>query len=135
MRIQLTSIHVDDPMEAFAFYTEVLGFVEQTYIPEARLAIVASPEDPEGTGLLLEPSGNSFAKEYRIGLYERELPAIVFGVEDIQEEFNRLNESGVYFMKEPTETEWGYEAIFDDTCGNMIQLAQVFDDELSNESS
>lgn len=125
MNIALTSIHVDDPVEAFTFYTETLGFVEKVYIPDAQLAIVASPEAPDGTGLLLEPNDNPVARSYQEGLYEQGLPVIVFGVEDIEKEYGRLKEAGVRFRKEPTKTDWGFEAIFDDTCGNLIQLAQM----------
>lgn len=125
MKISMTSVHVNDPMEAFEFYTKTLDFKEQMYIPEASLAIVVSPEDPDGTALLLEPSDNPIAKKYKEGLYEQEIPVIVFGVGDIQKEFEKLKGRGVEFTKEPTKTDWGYEAVFDDTCGNYIQLAQV----------
>lgn len=124
MKIQLTSVHVDDPIKAFEFYTEILGFEEQTYMPDANVAIVVSPEDPEGTALLLEPSDNPIAKKYKEGLYREGIPAIVFSVTNIEAEYNRLKEAGVEFEKEPTQTEWGYEAIFGDTCGNYIQLIQ-----------
>lgn len=125
MNIALTSIHVTDTIVAFAFYTEVLGFVEKIFVPDAGLAIVAAPDDPDGTGLLLEPSDNPIAKNYREGIYGEGLPAIVFGVDDIRKEYERLKEAGVTFKKKPAKTDWGYEAIFDDTCGNYIQLAQM----------
>ena len=125
MKITLTSIFVDDPIKAFKFYTEVLGFAERMYIPEAYLAIVVSPEDPNGTGLLLEPSDNPIVKPSRDGLYTQGLPSIVFGAEDIQSEYERLKARGVVFRSEPTKTDWGFEAVFEDTCGNLIQLAQV----------
>ncbi len=125
MKIQLTSIYVEDPDKAFKFYTEVLGFIEKMYVPEAQLAIVASSEQLDGTALLLEPNGNSIAKTYQEALYKEGLPAIVFGVEDIQKEYDRLKNLGVMFSKEPTKTDWGTEAIFEDTCGNFIQLAQI----------
>ncbi|WP_201318534.1 VOC family protein [Paenibacillus sp. EPM92] len=124
MKITLTSVFVNNPHEAFKFYTEVLGFLKKTYVPEYGLAIVVSPEEPDGTGLLLEPRGESFAKTYQETLYEAGLPVIVFGVEDIHKEYERLIELGVKFRKEPTKTDWGVEAIFEDTCGNLIQLAQ-----------
>lgn len=124
MKIGLTSVYVDDPGKAFKFYTEVLGFVERLYVPEAALAIVASPEEPHGTGLLLEPNGNPIAKTYQEALYKEGLPAIVFAVEDIQNEYERMTERGVVFRKEPTKMDWGTEAIFDDNCGNLIQLYQ-----------
>ena len=124
MKIGLTSVFVDDPAKAFKFYTEVLGFVERLYIPEANLAIVVSPEEPDGTGLLLEPNDNPVARTYQEAVYAQGLPAIVFTVEDVQKEYERMKELGVVFTKEPTKTEAGIEAIFDDTCGNLIQLYQ-----------
>ncbi len=124
MKIALTSVFVNDPLEAFRFYTEKLGFVEKMYMPEHYLAIVASPEDPDGTSLLLEPNMNLGAKEFQKGIYDAGLPIIVFGVPDVQAEYERLRDRGVVFKKEPTKTDWGIEAVFDDTCGNYIQIAQ-----------
>jgi predicted enzyme related to lactoylglutathione lyase len=125
MKIALTSVTVNNPVEAFTFYTEVLGFVKKIFVPEAALAIVASPEEPDGTGLLLEPSDNPIAKTFQEAVYQAGLPVIVFGTADIQKEYQRLKALGVVFRKEPTKTDWGTEAIFEDTCGNLIQLAQA----------
>jgi predicted enzyme related to lactoylglutathione lyase len=125
MKIALTSITVNNPVEAFTFYTEVLGFVKKIFVPEAALAIVASPEEPDGTGLLLEPNDNPIAKTFQEAVYQAGLPVIVFGTADIQKEYERLKALGVVFRKEPTKTDWGTEAIFEDTCGNLIQIAQV----------
>jgi catechol 2,3-dioxygenase-like lactoylglutathione lyase family enzyme len=124
MKIALTSVFVDDPAKAFKFYTEVLGFVEIMFIPEAALAIVASPEEPGGTGLLLEPNDNPVAKTYQEAIYQQGLPAIVLGTEDVQEEYRRLKALGVDFRGEPVKTEWGTQVLLDDTCGNLIQLHQ-----------
>jgi catechol 2,3-dioxygenase-like lactoylglutathione lyase family enzyme len=74
MRITLTGIPVDDPLKAFRFYTEILGFVERMYVPDANLAIVASPEDPDGTGLLLEPNDNPISRTFQQGVYDQGLP-------------------------------------------------------------
>ncbi len=125
MKIALTSIPVNDPLEAFTFYTEVLGFVKRLYVPEAYLAIVASPEDPDGTGLLLEPNNHPLSKTFQEGVYQENLPLITFGTEDIQQEYERLKALGVVFRKEPTKVDWGIEAVFEDTCGNLIQIAQM----------
>jgi predicted enzyme related to lactoylglutathione lyase len=125
MKIALTSVPVNNPIEAFRFYTEVLGFVKRVFIPEANVAIVASPEAPDGTGLLLEPNDNPIAKTFQEGVYKAGLPLIVFGTEDIQKEYERLQALGVVFRSEPTKTDWGIEAVFEDTCGNLIQIAQV----------
>lgn len=125
MKIQLVSLFVDDPIKAFKFYTEVLGFIERVYLPEAYLAIVASPEDPKGTGMLLEPNNNPIASTYQSALRKEKLPAIVFGTPDMQKEYERLTGLGVTFIQEPTKTDFGIEAVFDDTCGNYIQLYQL----------
>jgi len=90
MKIKLTSINVNNPTEAFKFYTDVLGFIKKMYVPEANLAIVASPEDLDGTELLLEPNDNPIVKAYQEGLYKLGLPVLVLGVEDIQIEYGRL---------------------------------------------
>lgn len=125
MKIGLTGVLVNDPNEAFKFYTEILGFVKKIHIPEASLAIVVSPEDPDGTALLLEPNNNPIARTYQEGIYNAELPVIVFSVDDIQKEYQRMKDLGVVFRKEPTKTEYGILAIFEDTCGNLIQLHQA----------
>jgi predicted enzyme related to lactoylglutathione lyase len=124
MNILLTSVFVDDPLQAFRFYTEVLGFVERVYMPEALLAIVASPDQPDGTGLLLEPNSNPIAKSYQEGVYQMGMPVIVFGTADIHKEYARLKDLGVVFRKEPTVTDFGIDALFEDTFGNLIQLVQ-----------
>lgn len=125
MKITLTSITVNNPIEAFKFYTEVLGFKEHTYMPEANLAIVVSPEDAEGTALLLEPNDNPIAKTFQEGIYKSGLPVIIFGVNDVKAEYEKLKTKGVKFKQEPTKTDWGTQAIFDDTCGNYIQIHEA----------
>jgi len=124
MKIKLTSVFVEDPSTAFKFYTEVLGFKEKVFIPQAHLAIVVSPEEPEGTALLLEPNASPIAKTYQQAVYKAGLPVVVFGVADIQKEYERMRALGVAFRKPPTKTEFGLEAVFEDTCGNLIQLHQ-----------
>lgn len=124
MKIGLTSVFVNDPVAAFKFYTEVLGFVEKLFVPDAQLAIVVSPDDRDGTALLLEPNENPIAKSYQEAIYQAGLPPIVLSVTDIQAEFERLKGRGVVFRQEPTKTEWGTLAVFEDTCGNLIQLHQ-----------
>ena len=125
MKIGLTSVFVHDPIAAFKFYTEVLGFVKRMYMPEAWIAIVVSAEEPDGTGLLLELNHNAIAKTYQKGLYAAGIPVIVFSVTDIQSEFERLKGKGVVFRSPPKKTEYGIEAVFEDTCGNLIQLQQI----------
>lgn len=126
MKIALTSIFVNDPLKAHAFYTEKLGFISRMLVPDANLAIVASPEEPDGTGLLLEPSDNPVGKTYQQAIYQQGLPAIVFGVADIYQEAERLKNLGVVFRKEPAAVEYGgHDAILEDTCGNLIQIYQA----------
>jgi catechol 2,3-dioxygenase-like lactoylglutathione lyase family enzyme len=125
MKIGMTGVFVNDPIQAFKFYTEVLGFIKKVYIPEALLAIVASPEQPDGTSLLLEPNDNPIAKAYQEGIYNSGIPVITFTVSDVYKEFERLRDLRVVFRKEPEKTDYGIEALFEDTCGNLIQLFQA----------
>jgi predicted enzyme related to lactoylglutathione lyase len=125
MKVALTSVFVHDPLAAFKFYTEVLGFTERMYMPEYFLAIVAAPEDPDGVGLLLEPNNNPIASTYQQALYAADLPVITFGAADIHAEYERLQSLGVTFRKPPEKTDWGIETVFEDTCGNLIQLIQT----------
>ena len=125
MRIEMTGVFVNDPLEAHAFYTNVLGFVEVMYVPDANLAIVASSEEPEGTSLLLEPKGTEWARVYHKELYDSGLPSIVFSVDDIADEYERLKNLGVKFSMDPTKQDFGIQAVFDDTCGNYIMLVEL----------
>ena len=125
MRIEMTGIMVNDPHEAHKFYTTVLGFVEVMYVPDADLAIVASPEEPDGTSLLLEPKGTEWAKVFHQEVYDAGMPYIVFSVDDIASEYERLKKLGVRFSAEPTKQDFGIQAIFDDTCGNYIMLVEL----------
>lgn len=126
MKINLSSVYVDDQGKALKFYTEVLGFVKKADIPvgEFRWLTVVSPEEPEGTELLLEPSDNPATKTFKKALYEQGIPLTSFAVEDIQEEYERMKKLGVNFTMEPTEMGHVTIAVFDDTCGNLIQIAQ-----------
>lgn len=125
MRIALTSIYVEDPVgKAYAFYTEVLGFIPRLFVPEAELVILASAEDPDGTALLLEPNSHPVAKQYQEALFELDVPAIIFSVDDIAAEYDRLTEAGVLFRAEPARNETGVSTVFEDTCGNLIELFQ-----------
>jgi catechol 2,3-dioxygenase-like lactoylglutathione lyase family enzyme len=122
MKITLTSIFVDDPIAAHKFYTDVLGFRSKEFAPDAQLAVVVSPQDPDGTALLLEPRGDSFAKEYQEQVYRAGLPAIVFGVEDVASEIRRLEASGVRIREDLARPEWGIQNLFEDSFGNLIML-------------
>lgn len=124
MKIAMTSVSVNDPIKAFKFYTEKLGFKEKMFIPEMKLAIVVAPDDENGTTLLLEPRGNLGSDVFFDGIYKAGLPVIIFGTDDINGEYERLKANGVEFRQPPTKTDWGTQAIFDDTCGNYIQIHQ-----------
>jgi len=126
MRIVVTSVLVDDQAKAHRFYTDVLGFVTKHDIDmgEARWLTVVSPENPEGTELLLEPDGHPAAKPWKAALVEDGIPATSFGVDDIQAEFARLSALGVVFTQPPAQMGPVTTAVFDDTCGNLIQIAQ-----------
>jgi catechol 2,3-dioxygenase-like lactoylglutathione lyase family enzyme len=124
MKIHLSSVFVDDQDKALRFYTDVLGFVKKHDVPlgEDRWLTVVSPEDPDGTELLLEPSGHPAVRPYRTALVQDGIPATSFAVDDVQAEFDRLRELGVHFTQEPLEMGTVTTAVFDDTCGNLIQI-------------
>jgi catechol 2,3-dioxygenase-like lactoylglutathione lyase family enzyme len=125
MRINVTSVLVDDQDKALRFYTDVLGFVKKTEIPlgEARWLTVVSPEEPEGTELLLEPDAHPAAKPFKQALVADGIPFTSFAVDDVRSEFERLRGLGVRFTQEPVEAGPVTTAVFDDTCGNLIQIA------------
>ena len=125
MKIILTTVFVDDQEKALKFYTEVLGFVKKSDISAEgyRWLTVVSPDDPDGTELLLEPSDTPVAQAYQRGIFEQGIPAASFGVEDTRAEYERLKKLGVKFTTEPTEVVDGVTiAVFNDTCGNLIQI-------------
>jgi catechol 2,3-dioxygenase-like lactoylglutathione lyase family enzyme len=126
MKVIVTSIFVQDQDKALKFYTETLGFVKKHDIPvgEHRWIALVSPEDQEGTELLLEPNAHPAAKEYQKKIFAEGIPATMFGVADVHEEYNRLIKLGVKFTIEPTVMGDVTLAVFDDTCGNLIQIAQ-----------
>jgi catechol 2,3-dioxygenase-like lactoylglutathione lyase family enzyme len=125
MRINVTSVLVDDQEKALAFYTDVLGFVKKTDVPvgEHRWLTVVSPEDPDGTELLLEPDAHPAARPFKEALVSDGIPFTSFAVEDVQRDFERLTERGVRFAQEPTRMGPVTTAVLDDTCGNLIQIA------------
>jgi catechol 2,3-dioxygenase-like lactoylglutathione lyase family enzyme len=126
MRIHLTSVLVDDQARALRFYTEVLGFVAKTDVPvgEHRWLTVVSPDDPDGTELLLEPDAHPAAKVFKEALVSDGIPATSFAVDDVAAEHVRLERLGVRFTQEPAEMGPVTTAVFDDTCGNLIQIEQ-----------
>lgn len=127
MRIHLTSVFVDDQAKAERFYTGVLGFVKKNDIPLGtdRWLTVVSPENPDGTELLLEPGNHPAVKPYKEALAADGIPAAAFAVDDVHAEFKRLRDLDVRFTQEPLEMGTVITAVLDDTCGNLIQLAQM----------
>jgi catechol 2,3-dioxygenase-like lactoylglutathione lyase family enzyme len=125
MRIVVTSVLVDDQEKAFRFYTDLLGFVVKHDIPlgEHRWLTVVSSEDPDGTELLLEPDAHPAAKPFKEALVGDGIPFTSFGVADVQATYERLSALGVRFTQPPTAMGTVTTAVFDDTCGNLIQIA------------
>jgi len=125
MRIHITSVHVDDQAKALAFYTEVLGFVKKHDVPlgEHRWLTVVSPDEPEGTELLLEPDAYPGFAELKASLMSDGIPYTSFAVEDCEAETERLKSLGVAFTQDPVHSGPVMTAVFDDTCGNLIQIA------------
>jgi predicted enzyme related to lactoylglutathione lyase len=127
MKIILTSVMVDDQDKALKFYTEVLGFVKKNDIPmgEARWLTVVSPEGPDDVELLLEPMGFPPSRTYQKALFEAGIPLTSFAVDDIQKEYERMKKLGVVFKTAPTKMGLVTIAVFEDACGNLIQMAQA----------
>jgi predicted enzyme related to lactoylglutathione lyase len=128
MKIIYTSLFVNDQDKALKFYTETLGFVKKSDIAagEYRWLTVVSPDDQNGTELVLEPNDNPAAKTYQKAIFEQSIPATNFGVSDVRAEHERLKKLGVRFTMEPTEVMKNVIiAVFDDTCGNLIQIQQT----------
>jgi catechol 2,3-dioxygenase-like lactoylglutathione lyase family enzyme len=127
VRINLASVLVDDQAKALRFYTEVLGFVLKTEIPmgEHRWLTVVSPEAPDGVELVLEPDEHPAAKPFKQALVADGIPFTSFAVADVHAEFDRLKGLGVTFTQEPTAMGPVTTAVFDDTCGNLIQIAAM----------
>ncbi len=125
MRINLTSVYVDDQEKALRFYTEVLGFVTKTDLPlgEFRWLTVASADDPDGIELLLEPDQHPAARTFKDALVADGIPFTSFAVDDVTAEYERLRALGVRFTQEPQSLGPVTTAVLDDTCGNLIQIA------------
>ena len=125
VRINLASVLVDDQEKAERFYTEVLGFVKKHDVPlgEARWLTVVSPEQPDGTELVLEPDEHPAVRPFKRALVDDGIPYTSFAVTDVQAEFERLSGLGVTFTQQPLDMGPVTTAVFDDTCGNLIQIA------------
>ncbi|MDN5757766.1 MAG: VOC family protein [Tomitella sp.] len=125
MRINLSSVLVDDQEKAMHFYTEMLGFVKKHDIPvgEARWLTVVSPQDPDGPELVFEPSGHPAVGPFKKALVDDGIPFTSFAVDDVQAEYERLQGLGVRFSQQPVDMGPVTTAVLDDTCGNLIQIA------------
>ena len=127
MKILLNSVFVDDQEKALQFYTQKLGFLKKRDFPvgEFRWLTVVSPDGPGEVELVLEPNNNPAASTYQKSLFEQGIPCTAFAVDDIHEEYGRLCGVGVEFTMEPTNFGNVKAAVFNDTCGNLIQIYQV----------
>jgi catechol 2,3-dioxygenase-like lactoylglutathione lyase family enzyme len=126
MRIHLASVFVDNQDKALRFYTHILGFEKKTEVPlgEHRWLTVVSAEEPNGIELVLEPDAHPAVKPFKEALVADGIPYASFAVNDIDAEFDRLRTLGVRFTQEPVDMGPVMTAVFDDTCGNLIQIAQ-----------
>ncbi len=127
MKTKLNSVLVCGQDHALKFYTETLGFEKKIDLPvgEFRWLTVASPEEPDGTQLVLEPNANSAAKTYQSALFDAGIPLTAFAVDDIENEYRRLKALNVAFTAEPADVGGTMIAVFDDSCGNLIQIYQT----------
>ena len=127
MRITVTSVLVNDQAKALRFYTDVLGFVKKADIPvgDASWLTVVAPDQPDGPELLLEPDAHPAARPFKEALVSDGIPYTSFAVDDVQSEYERLRSLGVRFTQEPLVMGNVTTAVFDDTCGNLIQIAAV----------
>lgn len=125
LRINVTNVFVSDQDQALDFYTRVLGFEKKTEIPlgAARWLTVVSPAEPDGIELLLEPDTHPAVRPFKEALVADGIPYTSFEVDDVQAEYKRLAAAGVRFTQEPLEAGSVVLAVFDDTCGNLIQIA------------
>ena len=125
VRINLTSVYVDDQDKALSFYTDMLGFIKKTEIllGQHRWLTVVSPDEPNGTELLLEPASHPAVKPFKLALQEDGIPFTSFAVADVNKEYERLSKRGVRFTQQPLAMGPVTTAVLDDTCGNLIQIA------------
>jgi len=127
MKVKWISLLVDDQEKALKFYTEILGFIKKIEVPmgEYSWLTVVSKEEPDGVEVVLEPMGFAPAKVYQKALKNAGIPLTMFHVENVQSEFERLEKLGVKFSMKPTQMGPSTITVFDDTCGNNIQLVQM----------
>ena len=126
MHIVLSSIFVDDQEKALTFYTTKLGFIKKADVPLGadRWLTVVAPDAPDGPELVLEPDSHPAVGPFKRALVEDGIPATSFAVDDVHAEYERLRAMGVEFTQAPVAMGPVMTAVLDDTCGNLIQLAQ-----------
>ncbi|HEU0001667.1 MAG TPA: VOC family protein [Ktedonobacteraceae bacterium] len=127
MKIKVTGIYVDDQEKALRFYTDILGLVKKADVTQGpyRWLTVASPEEPDGVELQLAPNDNPAAKSYQQAMFEQGQPAVMFYVDDVQREYDRMKAAGAEFTMPPTKVTGSTIAIVNDTCGNLIQITTL----------
>jgi catechol 2,3-dioxygenase-like lactoylglutathione lyase family enzyme len=127
MQIKLASIFVNDQEKALKFYTDVLGFVKRADVRNGdyRWLTVVSPEGHDDVELLLEPNANPASQQFQKSIYQQGIPAGQLYSKDVRADYERLRARGVRFQSEPNVAPWGVNVVFDDTCGNLINLVQV----------
>jgi len=125
LKLSLVSIPVSDPVKAHEIYTTQLGFVSKQFDADSFIAIIVSPEDPEGTAILLEPCTGSFAEDYQKSAYEANLPIMIFSVKNVGAELMRLKDAGVTLRSDLDKPEWGLKNMFEDGCGNLLMLDEI----------
>jgi predicted enzyme related to lactoylglutathione lyase len=127
MKINLTSVYVDDQEKALRFYTDVLGFVKKADVSQGpyRWLTVASPEEPDATELQLALNDNPAAKAYQQAMFQQGQPAAMFFTDDVQGDYERMQARGAEFTMPPTDVTGSKIAMLNDTCGNLIQVTQL----------
>lgn len=127
MKMYIKGICVEDQQKALEFYTKTLGFEVKHNIPMGEHSWIAlvSPEEPDGTELGLEPNAHPASKAYQEALMADGIPFTAFSVDDIDAEVAKLEAKGVKFTGPPMKAGEAKFAVFDDTCGNLIQLVQL----------
>jgi predicted enzyme related to lactoylglutathione lyase len=127
VKIKVTSLYVNDQEKALRFYTDVLGFVKKADFSQGpfRWLTVASPEEPDGTELQLALNDDPAARAYQQAMFERNKPAAMFYVDDVQREYDRMKPLGAEFTMPPTKVTGSTIAMLKDTCGNLIQIVTL----------
>jgi len=122
LKISLISVPVQDPIEAHEIYTVKLGFSSKEYVPDSKLAIVVSSDDPGGTSILLEPCQGNFAESYQKAAFDANLPILGLESRNVEEELKRLKSVGITLRPELDNPKWGIQNVFEDGCGNLLMI-------------